>query len=135
MLRNQVKTDPDNVMELSKAALILRKQCDKDMIGLKLVEEVFNDMIEGSTFSDEEQKLELFMKGFKPISHKGMFQILKKRFGKSEGCEFELNECQVVMTHVTLPNDRSGLPHKFPPLKMKSTQHMKTIMSKLQADD
>ena len=127
-LRNQVKTDPDNVMELSKAALILRKQCDKDMIGLKLVEEVFNDMIEGSTFSDEEQKLELFMKGFKPISHKGMFQILKKRFGKSEGCEFELNECQVVMTHVTLPNDRSGLPHKFPPLKMKiysSVKHLK----------
>ena len=118
-LRSQVKTDPDNVMELSKAALILIKQCDKDMIGLKLVDEIFNDMIEGSTFSSEEQKLGLLMKGFKPISHKGIFHILKKRYGKTEGSEFETNECLVVMTHVTLPNDRSGLPHKFPPLKMK----------------
>ena len=118
-LRDQVKKDPENVMELSKAALVLRKQCNNDMFGVKLVDEIFNDMIEGSTFFAGEQKLELLMKGFKPISHKGIFHILKKRFGKTEGSEFELNECQVVMTHVTLPNDRSGLPQRFPPLKMK----------------
>ena len=63
-LRDQVKKDPENVMELSKAALVLRKQCNNDMFGVKLVDEIFNDMIEGSTFFAGEQKLELLMKGF-----------------------------------------------------------------------
>jgi hypothetical protein len=95
------------------------KMYEKESIGLKLVDEIYNDMIEGSNLSADNQKVELFLRGFKPISHKGIFAILKKKYGKNEGCSFELTDCEIVLTHVTLPNDRSGLPHKFPPLKIK----------------
>ena len=117
--RNKVKSDQKNLMELSEAALTLMKMYEKESIGLKLVDEIYNDMIEGSNLSADNQKVELFLRGFKPISHKGIFAILKKKYGKNEGCSFELNDCEIVLTHVTLPNDRSGLPHKFPPLKIK----------------
>ena len=117
--RMKVKSDPDRVMELGEAGLDLMKLYRKDMIGLKLLDEVFNDMIEGSIFSADDQTVQLFMRGFKPIAHKGVFAILKKKFGKIIGCSFERNNCEVVLDCLTLPNDRSGSAHKFPPVKIK----------------
>ena len=117
--RNKIKTEPERLLPLSEAAFDLVKKCPMEIIGAKLIDEVFNDMLEGATYSKETETAELLMRGFKPISHKGMFSILKKKFGKNEGARFELNDCEIVLEYLTLPNDRTGLPHKFPPLKIK----------------
>ena len=117
--RNKIKTEPERLLQLSEAAFDLVKKCPMEIIGAKLIDEVFNDMLEGATYSKETETAELLMRGFKPISHKGMFSILKKKFGKNEGARFELNDCEIVLEYLTLPNDRTGLPHKFPPLKIK----------------
>ena len=130
--RNKLKSDPERLIQFSEAAFNLMKEYPKQNIGVKLIDEVMNDIIEGATCSSECQTIELFLRGFKPISHKGLFAVLKKKFGRNEGSLFELNDCQIVLDYLTLPNDRSGLPHKFPPLKMILTStidHLKFDIS------
>ena len=83
---------------------------------MKLSDEVFHKMLANANFKNGILKISI--RGFKPISHNGIFKILKKKFGKNEGCVFDTDSCKIPLNFVQLPNDRTGLPHKFPPIKI-----------------
>jgi hypothetical protein len=65
----------------------LMKGIVKPRIGLKLSEEIFKDLVDGSIFLRE--KIVLCLKGFKTLCHQGFFDILKKKYGKMDGSRFE----------------------------------------------
>ena len=117
--RKKLKSEPDNIVELNEAVFDLMKGTVKPRIGLKLSEKIFKDIVDGSIVLRE--KIVLFLKGFKPISHQGFFDILKKKYGKTEGSKFEKNECEILLTFLTVPNDRSGIQQRFPAMKLKVT--------------
>ena len=117
--RKKLKSEPDNIEELNEAVFALMKGILKPRIGLKLSEEIFKDLVDGSIFLRE--KIVLCLKGFKTLCHQGFFDILKKKYGKMDGSRFEKNECEILFPYLTLPNDRSGIKQRFPAMKFKLT--------------
>ena len=117
--RKKLKSEPNNIEELNQAVFALMKGIVKPRIGLKLSEEIFKDLVDGSIFLRE--KIVLCLKGFKTLCHQGFFDILKKKYGKMDGSRFEKNECEILFNYLTLPNDRSGIQQRFPAMKFKVT--------------
>ena len=113
--RKKVKSDPENLVNINEAALELMKCIVKPRFDVKCSEKIFHGMVDGSISSN--RKIVLFFTGFKTLCHKQMFDILKKKYGKQVGSHFERNECEITVDPITLPNDRSGLPCKFPSMK------------------
>ena len=114
--RKKIKSDPENLGNINEAALELMKCIVKPRFDFKFSEKIFHGMVDGSISSSK--KIVLFLTGFKTLCHKQMFDILKKKYGKQVGSHFERNECEITVDPITLPNDRSGLPCKFPSMKM-----------------
>ena len=124
--RKKLKTDVENIDNINEAVLELMKSIVHPRFGLKISEKIFIDIVKGSNLSSK--KMTLFMRGFKSITHKLMFDILKNKYGKTVGSHFERNECEITVDPMKLPSDRSGIPCKFPPMKMKvasSVQYIK----------
>ena len=124
--KKKLLNNPENVSEINEAVLEVIKSLQKPLVGVKFVDKVFMDLLEGSLLTSK--KITLFLRGFKPLSHSGMFDIFKKKYGKQIGSQFQRNECEVTVDPVTLPRDRSGLPPQFPALKIKissNTSHLK----------
>jgi len=92
--RNKLRNNPENLRDINEAALELMKSLGKPLVGEKFCDKIFHDLIEGSTLSSK--KITLFLRGFKSISHKGMFEIFKNRYGKHIGSQFQRNECEVI---------------------------------------
>ena len=130
--RNKLKNNPENFSDINEAVLELMKSLGKPLVGEKFSDEIFKDLIDGSTLSSK--KITLFLRGFKSLSHKGMFEIFKKKYGKQIGSQFQRNECEVIVDPLTLPNDRSGLPSNFPALKIKISSSISYLKFELFGD-
>ena len=130
--RNKLKNNPENISDTNEAVLELMKSLRKPLVGEKLSDMIFKDLIDGSTLSSK--KITLFLRGFKSLSHKGMFEIFKTKYGKQIGSQFQRNECEVIVDPVTLPNDRSGLPSNFPALKIKISSSISYLKFELFGD-
>ena len=130
--RNKLKNNPENLSDVNGAVLELMKSLREPLVGGKFCDQIFHDLIEGSTLSSK--KITLFLKGFKSLSHKGMFEIFKNRYGKQIGSQFQRNECEVIVGPVTLPNDRSGLPCNYPVLKIKISSSISYLKFELFGD-
>ena len=120
--KKKIKQDPDELIDISDAALNLIKLCAKPTIGLKLNEDLFNNMMDEMCFSQEPPKIFLYLRGFKTISHKGFFTILKKKYGKNDGGVFGQDWCEILFNSILLPNDRSG--YQYPSMKIKVTSEI-----------
>ena len=118
-LRKKLNDSPKDLRQLTEAALILMQMCSNGMVGMKLENTVFCDMI--MTSESENWTVTMNMIGFEPISHSSMFAVLKKKYGKQDGALFEENHCEIPLNFIKLPNDRTGSPHQFPPIKIKVT--------------
>ena len=130
--RNKLKNNPENFSDINEAVLELMKSLGKPLVGEKFSDEIFKNLIDGSTLSSK--KITLFLRGFKSLSHKGMFEIFKKKYGKQIGSQFQRNECEVIVDPLTLPNDRSGLPSNFPALKIKISSSISYLKFELFGD-
>ena len=121
ILKNFRKKLNDGSMDiniLSESALILMQSCQQMQMltGIKIQDEVYNNMIQNS--ENENGILKMNIIGFNSIAHNGLVTVLKKKFGKYEGAVFENTFCEIPFDFVQLPFDRSGLPKKFPPIKL-----------------
>ena len=114
--RKKINESPNQIKKFSESAWELMQSCNKSFTGMKLSEEVFYDMLRNGKV--ENGMLTMAIRGFRPLSHNGIFTILKKKFGKLQGSIFDPDSCEIPLNFVQLPNDRSGLPHKFPPIKI-----------------
>ena len=43
---------------------------------------------------------------------------MKKKFGKHKGSFYDQDSCEIDLNSVQLPNDRTGSPYPFPPIKI-----------------
>ena len=75
--RNKLKNNPENISDTNEAVLELMKSLRKPLVGEKLCDMIFKDLIDGSTLSSK--KITLFLRGFESLSHKGMFEIFKTK--------------------------------------------------------
>lgn len=114
--RKKINDSPTQIVKLSESAWVLVQSCKNSFTGMKLSEEVFYDML--SSGKMENGMLTMGIRGFRPLAHNGIFAVLKKKFGKSDGSFFDPDSCEIPLNFVQLPNDRTGLPHKFPPIKI-----------------
>ena len=130
--RSKLRNNPENLSDINAAVLELMKSLGKPLVGEKLCDKIFDNLIEGSTLSSK--KITLFLRGFKSLSHKGMFDIFKNKYGKQIGSQFQRNECEVIVDPVTLPNDRSGLPCNYPVLKIKISSSISYLKFELFGD-
>ena len=114
--RKKINDSPNQIKKLSKPALVLMQSCKNSFTGMKFSEEVFYDMLGNAKV--ENDTLTMGIRGFRPLAHNGMLTVLKKKFGKVEGSFYDPDSCEIPLNCVQLPNDRTGLPHKFPPIKI-----------------
>ena len=117
--RKKINESTNDLVKFSESALILMQSCRKDFTGLKFLDEVFFNMLGNA--SNDNGTMTMNIRGFKTLAHNGMFTILNKKFGKNEGTIFEPDHCEIPLNYVRLPNDRTGLPHNFPPVKIFAT--------------
>ena len=75
---------------------------EKGFLGMNLSDEVFHEMLTNANFKNGIFKISI--RGFKPISHNGIFKILKKKFGeKNKGCVFDTDSCEIPLNFIQLP--------------------------------
>ena len=130
--KKKIKQDPDELVDISDAALKLMKSYSKPRFGLKLNEDLFNYMMDEMCFSQEPPKIFLYLRGFKTISHKGFFSILKKKYGKNNGSVFGQDWCEITFFSILLPNDRSG--YQYPSMKIKVTSEIPHLKFEINGD-
>ena len=114
--RNKLNKSPDEMIILSESALTLMKISGRDFTGQTITEEVFHYMIENGEVANG--TLTMTIRGFRPLAQNGIIKVMKKKFGKHKGSFYDQDSCEIDLNSVQLPNDRTGSPYPFPPIKI-----------------
>ena len=100
--RMKLNESSSDLGKFSESALILMQFREKGFLGMNLSDEVFHEMLTNANFKNGIFKISI--RGFKPISHNGIFKILKKKFGeKNKGCVFDTDSCEIPLNFIQLP--------------------------------
>ena len=130
--RKKLNESSSDIIHLSESAWILMKSCQKMLTGNNIQDEVFHNMIQNSV--NKNGTMEMNIIGFKAIAHNGLVSVLKNKFGKYEGAIFENTFCEINFDFVQLPNDRSGLPKKFPPIKLSLVSTVESLKCEIKGE-
>lgn len=129
-VRAELKKNPSDLFKYTKAGLVILKDLPRGFMGDKTLENVFTDMLATSVILWDSQEIELNMRGFKSITHNGFFQLVKKKYNKKGMCHVDSFECEIILSEVSLPNNRSKINNSFPPLKIKLVSSVESLQFK-----